>query len=204
MIINCPKCKSELDLPDDAAGYRVECDCCGQKFEARDAVFDKGMEYCAEAEKAQSAGQGGNATANWAVAHSYFKAAAEAGHPDSLFMSGVSEIASSQKFQNEMSDAPQSAKSAVALLFWYWKNGKQLDADTKQRYATFRSAREEQLDDASLNFLVSEYESMNSAADVERLKAILENRRAAAAAAAAKEASVLSQYVVPDRNARAR
>ena len=198
MIINCPKCKTELELPDEAAGYRVECDCCGQKFEARDAVFSKGMEISAEAEKAQSAGQSGNATANWAAAHSYFKAAAEAGHPDSLFMSGVSEIAASQKFQDEMSDAPQSAKSAVALLFWYWKNGKQLDADTKQRYAAFRSAREEQLDDASLNFLVSEYESMNSAADVERLKAILENRRAAAAAAAAKEASVLSQYVVPD------
>lgn len=198
MIINCPNCKSELDLPDDAVGYRVECDCCGQKFEARDAVFGKGMEVSAEAEKAQSAGQSGGATANWAVAHSYFRAAAEAGHLDSLFMSGISEIAASQKFQDEMSDAPQSAKSAVALLFWYWKNGKQLDADTKQRYATFRSAREEQLDDESLNFLVAEYESMNSAADVERLKAILENRRSAAAVAAAKNASILSQYVMPD------
>lgn len=198
MIINCPKCKSELDLPDEAAGYRVECDCCGQKFEARDAVFDKGMEYCAEAEKAQAGGQIGNAMAHWAKAHNFLKAASEAGHKDALFMSGVSGIAQSQKFQDEVNDAPASAKSAVALLFWYWQYGKTLDGDTKQRYYEFRNSREEKLDDASLNFLLAEYEGMKSAADVERLNGVVEKRRAAAATASAQKPSLLSQYVMPD------
>ena len=186
MIINCPKCKTDLNLPDEAVGCRVECDCCGQKFEARDAVFAKGLEIYADAEKAQSAGQSGNAATKWTLAHSYFKAASEAGHTDSLFMSGVSETVASQKFQDEMGDAPPNAKSAVALLFWYWKNAKTLDAATRQRYEAFRSSQEERLDGASLNFLIAEYEGMNSAADVERLKEIVEKRRSAA------------HYIVPD------
>ena len=129
MIINCPKCKTELDLPDEAVTFKVECDCCGEKFEARNAVFNKGMEACAAAEKAQAGGQTKDAMANWATAHFYFKAASDAGHSDAFFMSGIAEVAESQKFHDQMGDAPQNAKSAVALLFWYWKNAKTLQEE---------------------------------------------------------------------------
>ena len=197
MIINCPNCNSELDLPDEAIGFNVECDGCGKKFEARDAVFNKGMEACASAEKAQSSGQTRGAMADWATAHFYFKAASDAGHSDAFFMSGIAEVAASQKFHDEVGDAPQSAKSAVALLFWYWKNAKVLDAATRQRYEAFRNAKEKLLDEAALNFLIAEYEGMNSTADVERLKGIVEKRRSAAARVALQEDPV-AQYVVPD------
>ena len=198
MIINCPKCKSELELPDDAAGFRVECDSCGEKFNASDAVFNKGMEIFDEAERAQADGRIKDAMAKWAEAVLHFRAAAEARHLDALFMVGVLEMLQSPKFQDEVNDAPQGAKAAVALLFWYWKNGKQLDGGTRQRYEVFRNAREERLDEASLKFLLAEYEGMNSASDVERLKEIIEMRRVAAAEAASREAAALAQYVVPD------
>ena len=198
MIINCPKCKSELDLPDDAAGYRVECDCCGEKFNARDAVFNKGMEIFEEAEAAQSNGRIEEAMSKWATAKFHFGLASEAQHREAYFMAGVTEMLQSQKFQDEVSDAPQGAKTAVALLFWYWKNGKQLDGDTRHRYEEFRNAREERLDDASLKFLLAEYEGMNSVPDVDRLKAIVEKRQKAAAEAASREAAALAEYVVPD------
>ena len=197
MIINCPKCKTELDLPDEAVTFKVECDCCGEKFEARNAVFNKGMEVCSAAERKQAGGQTKEAMANWATAHFYFKAASDAGHSDAFFMSGIAEVAESQKFHDEVGDAPQNAKSAVALLFWYWKNAKTLDAATRQRYEAFRSSFEMRLDEESLNFLIAEYEGMNSTADVERLKGIVEKRRSAAARVALQEDPV-AQYVVPD------
>lgn len=197
MIINCPKCKTELDLPDEAVTFKVECDCCGEKFEARNAVFNKGMEACSAAERDQACGQTKDAMANWATAHFYFKAASDAGHSDAFFMSGIAEVAESQKFHDEVRDAPQNAKSAVALLFWYWKNAKTLDAATRQRYEAFRSSFETRLDEESLNFLIAEYEGMNSTVDVERLKGIAEKRRSAVAKEAAQDDPV-AQYVLPD------
>ena len=41
MIINCPKCKTELDLPDEAVTFKVECDCCGEKTAATASMYNK-------------------------------------------------------------------------------------------------------------------------------------------------------------------
>jgi hypothetical protein len=38
MIIQCPNCCSELELPDDARGRKVQCACCEEKFIATEAL----------------------------------------------------------------------------------------------------------------------------------------------------------------------
>ena len=32
MVIHCPKCDAELELPDDAVWRKVQCICCDEKF----------------------------------------------------------------------------------------------------------------------------------------------------------------------------
>lgn len=40
MIIHCPKCNEELELPDNAVGRKVQCFYCKEKFFATEAFIN--------------------------------------------------------------------------------------------------------------------------------------------------------------------
>ena len=67
MIVHCPKCDEELELPEDAIGAKVQCCACEAKFFADETVVPDEFKAAALRVKAE----GGDATAQYNLAVCY-------------------------------------------------------------------------------------------------------------------------------------
>ena len=157
---------------------------------------------------------------NWSIegAKSIFEAHPELRDPfvsgapiigEAQFKSGIEEYSSDLKFQAQMQGEPEGAKQAIALLFWYWTNAVMMDDAEKKLYVSYRDSLERSMDEASLNFLLGEYEELNATDDVDRIKSLLRRDQSTVGNPAVENEvkeprddslkdEALEEYVVPD------